>query len=132
MYPIKASNISYEDDSIVTKIYYFNLMVSYLYSFNPFIRINEIGKYLSHSMESREPWRTNIRIKGSGTKPFILILDSILVYATLIMWMNLSPYPNLRKSTLRILQKDFYSVFFDSSVKSKIAERVCSVYLFCF
>ena len=28
-------------------IYYFNLMVSYLYSFNPFNSINEIGKYLS-------------------------------------------------------------------------------------
>ena len=44
------------------------------------------------------------------------ILDSILVYATLIMWMNLSPYRNLRnaekiKSALRILQGDFYSVY---------------------
>ena len=50
----------------------------------------------------------------------ILILwspvSSILVYATLIMWMNLPSYPNLRKaerikSTLRILQEDFYSVY---------------------
>ena len=64
----------------------------------------------------RQPRHTNIRIKGSDRRQFILILDSILVYATLIMWMNLSPFPNLRKaeeinSTLRILQTDFYSVY---------------------
>ena len=46
-------------------------------SFNSFIRINEIGKYHSHnimynSVESRHPWPTNIRIKGSD-RPFILI-----------------------------------------------------------
>ena len=33
--------------TILSKISYFNLMVSYLYSLNPFISINEIGKYLS-------------------------------------------------------------------------------------
>ena len=36
-----------EDGGIVSKIYYFNLMVSYLYSFNLFISIYEIAKYLS-------------------------------------------------------------------------------------
>ena len=71
---------------------------------------------LYNSMESRHPWCTNIRIKESGRRPFILILNLILVEATLVMWMNLSPYPNLCKaekikSTLRILQKDFYSVY---------------------
>ena len=71
------------------------------------------SKMLYNSMESRHPWHTNIRIKGSDRRPFILILDSILVYATLIMWMNLPPYPNLGKeekikATLRILPKDFY------------------------
>ena len=60
--------------------------------------------------------RVDKRIKWSDRRPFILFLDLILVYATLIMWMNLSPYPNLCKaekikSTLRILQKDFYSVY---------------------
>ena len=50
LYPIKAGNISYEDGGIVSKSYYFNLMVSYLYPFNPFITINEIGKYLSHNI----------------------------------------------------------------------------------
>ena len=74
------------------------------------------SKILYNSMESRHPWHTNIRIKGSDRKPFILILDSILVCATLIMWMNLSPCPNLHKeekikAILRILQKDFYSVY---------------------
>ena len=39
-----------EDGGIVSKIYYFNLMVSYLYSFNPFISINEIDKYLSRDI----------------------------------------------------------------------------------
>ena len=43
------------------------------------------SKILYNSMESRHPWHTIIRIKGSDRKPFILILDSILVYATLIM-----------------------------------------------
>ena len=33
-----------------------------------------------NSMESRHPWRTRIMIKGSDRRPFILILDSILVY----------------------------------------------------
>ena len=33
----KAGNISQEDGGVVSKIYYFNLMVSYLYSFNPFL-----------------------------------------------------------------------------------------------
>ena len=43
---VMAGNISLEDGGVVRKTYYFNLMVSYLYSFNPFIGINEAGKYL--------------------------------------------------------------------------------------
>ena len=71
---------------------------------------------LYNSMDSRHPWRTHVGVKGSDRRPFVLILDSILVYATYNMWMNLSPYPNLCKaekikSTPRILQKDFYSVY---------------------
>ena len=34
---------------IISKIYYFNFMVSYLYAFNPRIGINENCKYLSHN-----------------------------------------------------------------------------------
>ena len=43
-------NISWKTNGIVSKNYYFNLMVSYLYSFNPLISINEIGKYLSRGI----------------------------------------------------------------------------------
>ena len=53
---------------------------------------------LCNSMERRHPYPLNIRIKESDRRPFILILDSILVYVTLIKWMDLSPYPNLLKA----------------------------------
>ena len=33
-----------------------------------------------NSMESRHPWQTRIMVKGSDRRPFILFLDSILVY----------------------------------------------------
>ena len=73
--------------------------------------------------ESEHPWRTPcIRVKGSDRRPFILILDWMSVYATLIMRMNLTPYPNFCKSeeiksqstlpkTLRILQRGFNSIY---------------------
>ena len=89
----------------------------------PLILLSVLMKFAStsaailyNSLESTHTWETNLRVKGSHRRPFILILDSILVYATSIMRMNLSPYPNLYKaenikSTLRILQKDFYSVY---------------------
>ena len=71
---------------------------------------------LSNSLDSWHLRRTHIWVKGSDRRPFILILDSILVYASQNMWMNLSPYPNLCKaqkitSAPTILQKDFYSVY---------------------
>ena len=79
------------------------------------------------SIENRHPWQTSrVRVKGSDRRPFILILDWILVYTSLTMWMNLSPYPNLCKaeklksqSTLRILQKDFYSVYLTHQLCNK-------------
>ena len=37
---------------------------------------------LDNSMESRHPWRAHIGVKGSDRRSFILILDSILVYAS--------------------------------------------------
>ena len=69
--------------------------------------------------ENRHPWQTSrVRVKWSDRRSFTLILDWILVYISLTMRMNLSPYPNFCKaeklkfqSTLRILQKDFYSVY---------------------
>ena len=37
---------------------------------------------LHNSIDSRHPWRTHIGFKGSDRRPFILILESILVCAT--------------------------------------------------
>ena len=83
-------------------------MVSYLYSFNPFISINEIGKY-------RSRWRTHIGVKGSNRRPFILILVFILVYATSYVneFVSISELMQSKKdkTTPRILQKYFYSVY---------------------
>ena len=54
---------------------------------------------MHNSIESGKSWRTpRIRVKGSDRRPFILILDWMLVNATLIMWMNLAPYPNFCKA----------------------------------
>ena len=101
----------------------FTILISWLPICIPLILLSVLVKLAStsatilyDSLDSRHTWCTNIRIKGSDRRPFILILDSILVYATLIMWMNLPPYPSLRKaekikSTLRILHEDFYSVY---------------------
>ena len=98
-------------------------MVSYLYSFNLLLALMKLAStsaaIMYKSIENRHPWQIFcVRVKGSDRRPFILILDWILVYTSLTMWMNLSPYPNLCKaeklksqSTLRILQKDFYSVY---------------------
>ena len=73
--------------------------------------------------ESGHPWGTPcIRAKGSDRRPFFLILDWMLVYPTLIVRMNFSPYPTFCKTekakspstppkALRILQRGFYSVY---------------------
>ena len=51
------------------------------------------------SIENKHPWQiSRVMVKGSDRRPFILILDWILVYTSLTMWMNLSPYPNLCKA----------------------------------
>ena len=57
-------------------------MVSYLYSCNPFIGINETGKYLGcnivmyNNMENKHSWQTpRVSVKVSDRRPFILILD---------------------------------------------------------
>ena len=44
---ILLSNGSLEEGSVVGEIYYFNLMVSCLYSCNLFIGINQIDQYVS-------------------------------------------------------------------------------------
>ena len=122
----------------------FTILISWSPIYIPFILLSALMKLTStpaailyNSMESRYQWWTNVRVKESDRRPFILILDSILVYAALIMWMNLSPCPNLFKaekvkSTLRMLQKDFYSVYLTHQFVSQIVERVCTVKLFYF
>ena len=63
-------------------------------------------------------------------RPFILILDSMLVYATSMMLMNLSPYPNLckaKKIKSTLSTERFLFSLFDSSVMPQIAERVCTL-----
>ena len=79
------------------------------------------------SIESGHPWWTpRIRVNGSDRRQFILILDWLLVHATLIMFINFSPCANfckpekitsqsnlskvLRKSKY-ITQKVVYSVY---------------------
>ena len=48
---------------------------------------------MCNSNESGHSWQTPcIRVKGSDRRPFNLILDWILLNATLIMGMNLSLY----------------------------------------
>ena len=92
------------------------ILISYFHSFNPFIDINEIGTLAAifyNSMGSRQPWFTSKRVKGSDRRAFILILDLILVYATLIVWINFSQYPNLFKSeniksTLTLFRMGFF------------------------
>ena len=81
--------------------------------------------------ESGHPWRTHcIRVKESDRRPFILILDSILVYATLRIRMKFSPYPNFCKTektkfqftlpkALTILQRGFYSVYLTHQLHHK-------------
>ena len=79
------------------------------------------------SIENRHPWQTSrVRVKESDSRSFILVLDWKSAYTSLTMWMNLSPYPNLCKaeklksqSTLRILQKDFYSVYLTHQLCNK-------------
>ena len=85
------------------------------------------AEIMHNSIESGYPWRTpRIRVKRLDRRPFILILHWMLVYATLIMRMDFSPYRNfclvekiksqsnlsmfLRKSKY-IIQKGFYSVY---------------------
>ena len=95
-----------------------------------------------NSIESGHPWKTpRIKIKGSDRRPFILILDWMLVKATLIMWMNLSLYLNIYKAemtksqttlleNLRISQdirERFSFSLLDILIMSQIVERVCKI-----
>ena len=86
---------------------------------------------ICNTNESGNPWQTPcIKMKGSDRGPFILILDWMLVYATLIIQMNFSPFPNFCKTektksqstlpkTFTILQRGFYSVYLTHQLHHK-------------
>ena len=58
----------------------------------------------------------------------------MLVNTTLIMWMNLSPYPNFSKAEKDKIPiksiKDFLFSLSDTLIMSRVVERVCKVVLF--
>ena len=67
----------------------FTILISWSPICIPLILLSALMKLTSttaaifyKSMESKHPWRTHIRVKGPDRRLFILILDSILVYAT--------------------------------------------------
>ena len=67
----------------------FTILISWSPICIPFILLSALMNFAStsaailyNSMNSRHPWRTHIWVKGSDRRLFILILGSILVYAT--------------------------------------------------
>ena len=77
-----------------------------------------------------------MRVEGSNRSPFILILDSILVYTTnhVNEFVSISKLTQSRKDKINskdITEKNLFSLF-DSSVVSQIVERLCTVKLFYF
>ena len=77
-----------------------------------------------------------MRVEGSNRSPFILILDSILVYTTnhVNEFVSISELTQSRKDKINskdITEKNLFRLF-DSSVVSQIVERLCTVKLFYF
>ena len=87
---------------------------------------------LCNSVESRHPWQTHIRFKGSDRRPFVLILDSMLVYVN--EFVSISELMQSRKDKINIkdITKRFLFSLFDSSVMTQIVERVFTVKLLYF
>ena len=68
-------------------------------------------------------------------RPFILILDLILGYVTLIMneFVLISELMKSRKDKINskeITESFLFNLFFDSSIMSQTVKRVCTVKLF--
>ena len=112
--------------------YYFNLMVSYLYSFillSALMRLaSTSAAILYNSLDSWHHWRTHIGVKGSDWRPCILILDSILVYATWNVneFVSISELMQSRKNKInsKDITERFLFTLFDSSMMTQIVERV--------
>ena len=80
---------------VISKIY---CLVSWSPICTPLILLSALMKMASTSTaviykyECGNPWLTScIRVKKSDSRPFILVLDWMLVYVTSIMWANLPP-----------------------------------------
>ena len=81
--------------SVISKVY---CLVSWSPICTPLILLSALMKMASTSAtviykyECGNPWLTScIRVKKSDSRPFILVLDWMLVYVTSIMWSNLPP-----------------------------------------
>ena len=88
---------------------------------------------LCNSMDSRHPWRTHISVKGSNRRPFILILDSILVYVNKFVSITETMRSKKKdKINSKVITERFWFSLFDSWIISQIVGRVCTVNLFSF
>ena len=95
-----------------------------------------------NSIESWHSCRTSsIRAKGSNKRPFLLLLDFILVNTTSILWMNRLQRRTFAKQKIKncsqIYQRFLFSLF-GTSIVSQMVERkifnsvvkVCKIALF--
>ena len=89
-----------------------------------------------NSIDNGHPYQTPcIRVKGSDRRSFVLILDWMLVNATLIIRMNLSrhlsqTFAKQKRKNLKQLYQRFLFSLFDTSIMSQIVARVQYVKLF--
>ena len=97
----------------------FTILISWSPICNPLILpsalmglASTLAAILYNSLDSWHHWWKHIGVKGKQGRPFILILDSILVYATSNMWINLSPYPNLCKAEKIKSDQGYYRKIF--------------------
>ena len=125
---------------IVTKVNfkYFNgnfpeawLFQKFIFELDTFLHSFKITCILSRQVISLKKMvvlsaKFTILISWSPICISLILLLKLMKLESLAMWMNLSPYPNLCKaeklksqSTLRILQKDFYSVYLTHQLCNK-------------
>ena len=117
----------------------FTILISFSSNCIPLILLSALMKLVStsaailyNSMERRHPWRTHIRVKGSENRPFILILDLILVYVN--EFVSIPELTQSRKDKINskdITERFLFSLF-DLSIMSQIVEIVGTVNLFYF
>ena len=81
-------------------------------------------------MASQHPWQFHIRVKRSDRRPFVLILDSILVYVN--EFVSISELTQSRKDKINSndITERFLLSLFGKSFMSQIVERVRTIKLF--